>query len=68
MTSICIILENKVVINLNKKKEQKKFLNSLLIENDSQWFWETCKPYFLNKGIKTSGNIIVSDKGLISKK
>ena len=38
------------------------------IENDSKPFWETYKPYFSNKGIKTSGNIILSDKeGLILK-
>ena len=38
------------------------------IENDSNPFWETCKPYFSSKGIKTSGNIILSDKeGLILK-
>ena len=31
-------------------------------------FWDTCKPYFSNKKIKTSGNIILSDKeGLILK-
>ena len=39
------------------------------IGNDSKPFWETCKPYFSNKGIKTSWNIILSDKeGLILKK
>ena len=32
------------------------------IENDSKPFWETFKPYFLSKGIKISGNIILSDK------
>ena len=54
-------------VNLNKK-EKKKFLNSLSIENDIKPFWETCKPYFSSKGIKTSGNIILSDKeGLILK-
>ena len=38
------------------------------IENDSKRFWETSKPYFSDKGIKTSGNIILSDKeGLILK-
>ena len=56
-----------LVVNYNKK-ENKKFQNSLWIENDSKPFWETCKPYFSNKGIKTSGNIILSDKeGLILK-
>ena len=45
-----------LVVNLNKK-EENKFLNSLSIKNDSKLFWETCKLYFLNKGIKTSGNI-----------
>ena len=55
------------VVNLNIK-EKKKFLNSLSIENDSKAFWETCKPYFSNKGIKTSRIIILSDKeGLILK-
>ena len=53
--------QRKLVVNLNKK-EKKKFLNSLSIENDSKPFWETCKPYFSIKGIKTSGNIILSDK------
>ena len=48
-------------VNFNKK-EKKNFLNSLSIGNDSKPFWETCKPYFLNKGIKSSGNIIISDK------
>ena len=32
-----------LLVNLNKK-EQKKFLNSLSIQNDSKPFWETCKP------------------------
>ena len=58
--------QRNLVVNLNKK-EKKKFLNSLSIENDSKSFWETCKPYFFNKGIKTLGNIILSDKGLILK-
>ena len=58
--------QRNLVVNLNKK-EKKKFLNSLPIENDSKPFRETCKPYFLNKGIKTLGNIILSDKGLILK-
>ena len=59
--------QRNLVVNLNKK-EKKKYLNSLLIENDSKPFWETCKPYFSNKEIKTSGNIILSDKeGLILK-
>ena len=56
-----------IVVNLNKK-EVKNFFNSLSIGNDSQPFWETCKPYFSNKAIKTFGNIILSDKeGLILK-
>ena len=58
--------QRNLVVNLNKK-EKNNFLNSSSTENKP--FWETCKPYFLNKGIKTSGNIILSDKeGLISKK
>ena len=58
--------QRNLVVNLNKKE---KILNSLSIENDSKPFQEMCKPYFSNKGIKTSGNIILSDKeGLISKK
>ena len=32
------------------------------IENDSKPFWEKRTPYFSNKGMKTSGNIILSDK------
>ena len=46
--------QRNLVVNLNKK-EKKKFLNSLSIENDRKPFWETCKPYFSNKGIKTLG-------------
>ena len=58
--------QRNLVVNLNKK-EKNNFLNSSSTENKP--FWETCKPYFLNKGIKTSGNIILSDKeGLIFKK
>ena len=52
------------VVNLNKKAK-KKFPNSLSMENDSNPFWETCKLYFSNKGIKTLGNMILSAKGLI---
>ena len=38
------------------------------IENDSKLYYEKCKPYFSNKGIKTSRNIILSDKkGVILK-
>ena len=38
------------------------------LENDSKPFWETCKTYFSNKGMKASRNIILSDKeGLILK-
>ena len=33
--------------------------------NDSRPFWETCKPYFSNKIMKTSGNIILSDKEVL---
>ena len=58
--------QRNLVVNLNKK-EKKKFLNSLLLENDSKLFWETCKLYCSNKGIKTLGNIILSGKGLILK-
>ena len=50
-----------LVVNRNKK-EKKKFLNFLSIENDTQPFRETCEPYFLNKAIKTSGNITIFDK------
>ena len=53
--------QRKLVVNLNKI-EKKKFLNFLSAENDSKPFWETCKSYFSNKGIKTSRNIILSDK------
>ena len=53
--------QKNLVVNLHKE-EKKKFLNSLSIENDSKLFWEMCKPYFSNKGIKTSGNTILSDK------
>ena len=49
--------QRNLVVNLNKK-EKKKF---------SKPFWETCKPYFSNKGKKIQGNIIFSDKGLILK-
>ena len=41
----------------HNKKQKKICLNSLAIENDSKLFWETCKPYFFNKWIKTLGNI-----------
>ena len=59
--------QRNLVVNLNEK-DKKNFLNSLSIGNDSKPFWETSKPYFSNKGIKTSGNIIHSDKeGLILK-
>ena len=55
------------IVNLNKK-EKKKFLNSLSTKNHSKPFWETCKPYFSDRGIKTSWDIILSDKeGLILK-
>ena len=59
--------QRNLVVNLNEK-EKKNFLNSFSIESDSKPFWETCKPYFSKKGIKTSGNIILSHKeGLILK-
>ena len=58
--------QRNLVVNLNKK-EKKKFIISLSIENDSKPFWETCKPYF-SKRIKTLGKIVFSDKeGLILK-
>ena len=57
--------QRNLVVNLNKK-EKKKFLSSLSMENDSNLFSEICK--LSNKGIKTLGNIILSDKGLILKK
>ena len=44
--------QRNLVVNLNKK-EKKKFLISLSIENDSKPFWETLKPIFSSKGIKT---------------
>ena len=59
--------QKNLVVNVNKKKK-KKFLNSFSIGNGSKPFWETCKPYFSNKAMKISGNIILSDKkGLILK-
>ena len=59
--------QRNLVVSFNKK-EKKKFLNCLSIENNSKLFWETCKPYFSNKRIKTLRNIILSDKeGLILK-
>ena len=57
--------QKNLVVNLNKK--EKEILNSLSMENDSKPLWETCKPYFSNKGIKTLCNIILSDKGLVLK-
>ena len=57
--------QRNLVVNLNKK--EKEILNSLSMENDSKPLWETCKPYFSNKGIKTLCNIILSDKGLVLK-
>ena len=33
----------------HNKKQKKICLNSLVKENDSKLFWETCKPYFFNK-------------------
>ena len=57
--------QRNIVVNVDKK-EEKNFLNSLSTGNDSKPFWETCKPCFSNKGIKTSGNTILCDKeGLI---
>ena len=38
------------------------------MEDNSNPFWETFKLYFSNKRIKTLGNMILSDKGLILKK
>ena len=40
--------QRNLVVNVNKKEKKK---NSLLMENDSKTFWETCKPYFSNKGM-----------------
>ena len=38
------------------------------MSNDSKPFWETITPYFSNKGINASRNIVLSDKeGLILK-
>ena len=57
--------QGNLVVNLNKK-EKKKFLNSLSIGNDSKPFWETCKPFFSKKVIKTLGIITHPDReGLI---
>ena len=53
--------QRNLVVNLNEK-EIKKFVNTLSTENDSEPFMETRKPYFSNKRIKTSGNIVLSDK------
>ena len=53
--------QRNLVVNLNKK-EEKKFLNSYSMVNGNKPFRKTCKRYFLNKGVKTSGNIILSDK------
>ena len=50
-----------LVANLNKK-EEKKFLYSLTIGNESKPFSETFTFRTKNKGIKTSGNIMLSDK------
>ena len=46
--------QRNLVVNFNKK-EKKKSLNSLPIENDGKLLWEMCKPYFSNKDIKTPG-------------
>ena len=35
---------------MKKGKEISKFPSK---ENESTSFWETCEPYFSNKGIKT---------------
>ena len=59
--------QRNLIVNLNKK-EKKKFQNSLSMENGSNLFWENCKHYFSNKGIKTLGNMILSAKSLILKK
>ena len=59
--------QRNLIVNLNKK-EKKKFQNSLSMENASNLFWENCKLYFSNKGIKTLGNMILSAKSLILKK
>ena len=48
------------VVNLNKK-EKRIYFNSLSV-HDSKPFWKRCKKYFSNKGIKTSGNIILLDE------
>ena len=53
--------QRNLVVNLHKK-EKNKFLNSLLIECDSKPFWETCKSYLSNKGLKNLGNITLPDK------
>ena len=48
-TSIYISTEKRNLVVIHNKKE-KKFRSSLLIENDSQPFQETCKTYSSNKG------------------
>ena len=53
--------QRNLVVNLHKK-EKNKFLNSLLIECDSKPFWEMCKSYLSNKGLKNLGNITLPDK------
>ena len=56
--------QRNLVVNLNKK-EKNKLINSLSIEYDREPLWETCKSYFLNKGIKTLGNITLFDKEVL---
>lgn len=40
--------QRSLVVNLGKA-ERKKFLNSLSMENDSEPFWKTSKPFFFKK-------------------
>ena len=46
--------QQNLVVNLNKKEKTNL--------NDSKPFWEMWKPQFSNKGKKTSGNIMLSEK------
>ena len=46
--------QRNLVVNLNKKEKTNL--------NDSKPFWEMWKPQFSNKGKKTSGNIMLSEK------
>ena len=51
-------------MNLNKKGK-KNFLQSFLIGNGCKPFWETCKLYFLKKGIDPSARIRISEDPIL---